>query len=380
MLRTKFLAIFLLSTLLYSCKKDEAEEASPVPGYLGFYDILLTSNAQNNTSGRLWVYDLQGNTKKVIPTPDQSLNFRRWITNGKVRYTYHLHERLAYHVTGVGYIPGKAIILDENFQIIDEVKLIPFGTRDPSDPNELDGHDFIFLDDGHYLTMAYFEKAPTNIPASLNPSLDCKVIAPIIQEVRNGQVIWEWDGTDHPEFYESSRTGNKFSDPSQTDDYMHINSMIIDPRDQNLICSFRNLDQIIKIERYTGTVLWRLGGVNSDFQLSPYEKPLRQHDAKLLDDGQTLMILDNGDAVLRPYSRIMEYKLDEISKTVIAIKATDLPGNLFVQYMGSAQKLSSTYFVGGGSTPRMIEFKQSDKSIIFDKQLPEATYKAYKNF
>ena len=371
--------VLILISLIYSCKKED--ELSPVENYVSYSDILLTSYTTfNSTSGRLWVLDHLGNVRQQIPTTDQPLNFRRWNVNGKIRYTYHLHDKTAYHIPGVGYIPGKGMVLDENYHVIDEVKLIPFGSRTPSDPAELDGHDFIYLADGHYVTMAYFEKTVSNIPASLNPVAGCKVVAPIIQEVQNGQVVWEWDGTNYPEFYETSATGNKFSDAAQTDDYMHINSMIIDPRDNNLICSFRNMDQILKIERNTGNILWRLGGTNSDFQLSNYEKPLRQHDAKLVDNNGTLIMLDNGDASLRPYSRIMEYSLDESSMTVKAIKVTNLPGNLFAQYMGSVQKLPSTYFVGGGSTPRIMEFKQSDSSIIFEKQLSSTTYRAYKYF
>src|SRR6185436_20143917 len=95
---------------------------------------------------------------------------------------------------------------------------------------------------------------------------------PIAIGIINGVVIWQWDGTDYPEFYSTSVETNDFTNLSKTQDYMHMNSMTIDPRDNNLICSFRNLNQVVKLNRITGNVMWKLGGKNSDFPLTASQK------------------------------------------------------------------------------------------------------------
>ena len=129
---------------------------------------------------------------------------------------------------------------------------------------------------------------------------------------------------------------------------MHMNSLCIDPNDGNIICSFRNLDEIIKINRSTGAIMWRLGGANSDFALTSNEQFLRQHYARLTDNNQTLIFIDNGDASLRPYSRILEFQLDQSNMIVTSFKSFNVPDN-FIQYAGSVEKNNGYYFIGAGS-------------------------------
>ena len=43
------------------------------------------------------------------------------------------------------------------------------------------------------------------------------------------------------------------------------------------MCSFRNIDSILKIERGTGKILWILGGKGDHFGLTEEQKFSRQH-------------------------------------------------------------------------------------------------------
>ncbi|MBD0284422.1 MAG: aryl-sulfate sulfotransferase, partial [Flavisolibacter sp.] len=226
--------------------------------------------------------------------------------------------------------------------------------------------------------MAYYEKSVNNIPSALNPVQNARVAAPIIQEIKDGIAIWEWDGTDFPEFYQNSVEGNKFNDGSQTDDYMHMNSMFIDPTDNTLICSFRNLDQVIKIQRTSGNILWRLGGKNSDFVLTSDQKFYRQHHATLTDDNKTLLIFDNGLKGVRDYSRIIEFQLDEANKMVKNFTSFNLPGNSFSEFMGSAQKRGDTYFIGHGSDPVVSEVNYKTGEVKLKVELSDYSYRAFK--
>ncbi|MDQ6609141.1 MAG: aryl-sulfate sulfotransferase, partial [Bacteroidota bacterium] len=277
-----------------------------------------------------------------------------------------------------GILPCTGVLLDENFNLIKRIRLLPFNGRTSADPDAVDAHDFIYLDDNHFITLSYFQKSVNNIPSSLNPAANCKVIAPIIQEIINGQVVWEWDGTNYPELYLQSVEGNVFSNGNVLHDYVHMNSLSIDPTDNNLICSMRNVNQVIKISRTDGRILWRLGGSNSDFPMSANMKFLRQHHATLTDNNQTLLLFDNGHVTERPYSRVLEFKLGQDYKTINSFKAFTLPEGIFAQFMGSVQKRGDTYFVGCGSTPKVLEVNYVTNKINFLKTLPNVSYRALK--
>ncbi|HUS03529.1 MAG TPA: aryl-sulfate sulfotransferase [Chitinophagaceae bacterium] len=325
--------------------------------------------------GLLVRMDYSGNIISQKNTGLPAVNFQRWIFGNQIRYTF-LEGDTSGGLKGVGYIPGSVVLLDTNLNVIKKIRLLPYADHDPN-MDALDGHDFILIDDNHYIGLAYVEKVVTNIPASLNPAPACKVVTPIIQEVQNGNVIFEWDGSNYPEFYSTSVEGNQFQDNTLAHDYMHLNSMYIDPKDGNIICSFRNMDQVVKLNRKTGNIMWRLGGVNSDFPLSADQKPLRQHYATTTDNNQTLLMYDNGDVSLRPYTRILEFKLDEINKKVMGYKAFDLPNKKFYQFRGSVQKTDSSYFIGTGEL-KFMEINFTTGNIILDKNLANTSYRVLK--
>ena len=80
-------------------------------------------------------------------------------------------------------------------------------------------------------------------------------------------------------------------------DYAHLNSIEM-MADGNLLLSFRHLSQVMKVDRATGEVMWRLGGVRSDFIFpdDPYGGPCAQHTAVELANGD-IQIWDNGSQV-----------------------------------------------------------------------------------
>ena len=159
---------------------------------------------------------------------------------------------------------------------------------------------------------------------------------------------------------------------------MHINSVFIDPRDNNLICSFRNTDQVLKIHRTTGDIVWRLGGKNSDFPMTDEMHFYRQHHATLINNNQTLMLFDNGSHDDRAYSRIIEFDLDESSKEILAFRSLDLPDDIFAEFMGSVQKIGDNYFIGCGGVPKVLEINSLTEEVVLEIDLDETTYRAYK--
>ncbi len=367
------LAAFIF--LFVSCKKDDTQP-EPQPEFR--HEILLSPfpdilQSQTAKYGQLLVLTPAGDTiwKKELNTAAH--NFQRWIINRQVRYSYAEFNQDA-HDELPASLAGYEVILDKDFNEINRIKLLPYGSR--TDETFIDAHDFILIDDNHYISMAYYPQKVTNIPDYLSPNPECRVVACIIQEVKDNQVVWEWNSTHYPQLYEASVESNDYSNDQLPQDYLHLNSIYIDPNDNNLVCSFRNADIIVKLNRQNGKVMWTLGGQSGDFPLASDQLFHRQHNATITDNGETLLVFDNGHATIRPYSRILEYKLDETAKKVTGFKSYIVPE--FCKYMGSVQKTDSTYFIGGGSTPKMWEVDLKTRQVKWSRDLSSNSYRAFK--
>ena len=124
-----------------------------------------------------------------------------------------------------------------------------------------------------------------------------------------------------------------------------MNSIFYDT-DGNIIASSRALDEVTKINRQTGDIMWRLGGSsckNNQFRflndsINGFIGFSHQHSVQRLQNGNLLM-LDNGDLKPKPYTRAVEYKIDEINKTVEKIWEYSISLNFNSYSMGNAQRL-----------------------------------------
>ncbi|MCD6012045.1 MAG: hypothetical protein K0Q79_1907 [Flavipsychrobacter sp.] len=308
------------------------------------YLLLAPYVRYNLKYGRLVIMDTRGNILFERESKGAINYFRQWKINGRTLYSYGIDDSAAYHIT---LSAGHIVILDSALNEIKQVHLLPHKDITTNRGEDLGLHDFIMFSPDHYITMTTYAKRVNNIPVFLTPAPNCKVATTIIQEVKNNSVIWQWDGSKFPEFYVNSEVGNNFYDTTVPQDYMHINSMFIDPRDSNLIISLRQLNQVVKIHRRTGEIIWRLGGRNSDFTLTSDQVFLRQHNAVLTDDF-TLLIFDNGEKAQRPYSRILEFGLDEHNKKITAFKSYRIQEPL-TESLGAVQKIGDDYLICGGT-------------------------------
>ncbi|TNE80016.1 MAG: hypothetical protein EP332_08965 [Bacteroidetes bacterium] len=381
-----FLSLALIS--LNACKKDDpTPEPQPTPVYKPFE---LTKNGTSEIgelcvayypwatitdSTYLMVLDGDGNVLKSKTEVVCCTDFKRWTINGENYYSYLRHNPQHYRIPGAGYVNGDIVILDNNMNEVKTIQLLPHNGRGASDPVSLGGHEFILIDLNHYIVQAYYKKEVSNVPASLNPYNNINVVDCIIQEVNNGSVVMEWDAASDSLNYLGYYAPSEFSDSTITVDFAHLNSISIDPTDQNLLVSFRNLDQVMKINRTTGAIMWRLGGTYSDFQLSANQVFLRQHYASRNSEGN-IMLFDNGDLNLRAQSRVVEFGLDETNKTVTTFKSMDVPDNVFGRYMGSVQKVNGRYIVGCGSVGRIFEMDATTGEVYRDFKSTKVSYRA----
>jgi hypothetical protein len=213
---------------------------------------------------------------------------------------------------------GSFILKDETLSNVDSVSTLGY---------TMDGHDMKLLPNGHALlfgtevrTIDMSALVPGGKPAA-------SVTGDVLQEIdANQRLVFEWHTFDH-----IAITNSFFDLTQQSIDYAHMNAVSIDPTDNNLLVSLRTTSEIVKINRQTGDVMWRLGGKANQFTFigeheenAPYYT-VGQHDIHRLANGD-LLFFDNGNISGggvtpsdRTYSRAVEYQLDESNKVATLV-------------------------------------------------------------
>ena len=200
--------------------------------------------------------------------------------------------------------------------------------------------------------------------------------------------FFEWDSTDFPELYELSVEFNDFtnSESAYAADYMHINSIFLDPKDGNIIASFRNIDTIMKIDINNSNIIWKLSGLGDDFNLTSSQKTSRQHYAHYTQEGSVLAF-DNGNATQQ--TRIVEYQLDEENKQVQSFTSYQIDG-YFSPATGSVQKLDTendVYMIGWGTRmvnksnylyPQFAEIDFTNEKTLFEFRFMDTSISTYR--
>lgn len=274
------------------------------------------------------------------------INFKYYdIGNNQKRFSYNVNEL------------GKTIIMNEKFEEIKQLEVLPHNSHG-SYP--IDNHDFIYINDNHYIIPGIITRKSVDM-TTYGVKISVDLVELIFQEIVNNQVIFEWKSSDYPELLSASDPiyYNQYATSPKVD-YFHFNSICIDPNDQNFVISARHTNQIYKINRTTGTIMWRFGGNNDDFNLTGNKIISHPHHCTILSNGN-LLLFDNGVTKTPQQTRVVEFALDENSKTADLVYEYKDIGRYF-DIMGSAQKLDNgNYFIGwGGNITSQINANKSD--------------------
>lgn len=347
-----------------------------VPDTAHQYLLLSPFKLYNWKHGNLRIMDLQGNVYVDRYVKGLVNGFKQVRLQDKIYYFYMVNDSTTYHIKKIGLNAGHGVLLDSQLNPVKEYHLLAHKDIVPNKGQDLDLHDLILLSPDHYIAIAAYEKKPTNIPDSLHYNPKVNIVANIIQEVDHGKVVWQWDATDYPELYTTSVEHNEWGDTTKSQDYAHINSLFLDPSDNNLIASFRCLDQTLKINRKTGAIMWRLGGKNSDYIIPEHFRPMRQHAAHFGPDGKTLVMLDNGHKSLRKYTRILSFTLDEQNHKITDMSETPIPDK-FAEFMGNAFISGDDYIICGGTGNYIQKRNKLTGKLLFEMTTNQPSYRVY---
>jgi len=274
-------------------------------------------------------------------TPVYLKYFDRGIRNFKPltdsTYTCYLNTEKAFLVLDQQFIPMDTLVLSGNFDV--------------------DFHSISQLDNGNIIMLGY---ELTNVDLSetiWSGSENATIRGAVIQEKnQDGEVLYQWKSLDHLGITDS--TTCLVDMQMQVIDYLHVNSIQSDT-DSTWIISARNLNQVLRIHKTTGQILWRLGGIGNQFafQDDPTEFSA-QHSVFLHDNGEISMY-DNGNCKTIRNSRGLVYIIDQEKKIVEKVAEFYHDPPIFASSMGNFNRLpGERNIVGWGKGNRTTLFTE----------------------
>ena len=260
------------------------------------------------------------------------------------------------------------IVMDPSFTVVDTIRC--------GNGYETDPHDLRILPNGHALLLGVDNEIVDMSQLVPGGYAYAEVIGCVIQELdQSRNVVFQWRSWDH---YRITDAMN-ISFTSTVIDYVHGNSLDVDT-DGNLLFSSRHLNEITKINRETGGIIWRLGGMNNQFKF--LNDPVGfsyQHAVRRIANGN-ITLFDNGDFHVPPYSRALEYALDEETKTATLVWQYRNTPDVFGFAMGFVERMQNgnTVIGWGAGNPTVTEVTAGG-SKVFEMTFDEGVY-SYRAF
>jgi hypothetical protein len=338
--------------------KPKLEKTAALPGN---YPKLVTNKLSSTAPGYLF---LTFYPYLIIQDNDNIPIFYRYL-NG---YAYDFKIQNTGELTYFLY-PITCCGLDKNYNIVH--------TYTTSDGFSPDVHDLKILPDGSYYIFGKRNVIldMSTIVSGGNPA--AQLIDGALQKFdSSGNLLFEWDALEN---FNITDVDSHVDLTAAQIDFTHFNSIEID-RDSNLILSARNLDEITKINPSTGETIWRWGGKNNQFTFFNDNIGFsRQHDVRRLSNGN-ISLFDNGDYHSTPFSRMVEYQMDETKRTVTLVRKFSRDSTVYSPAEGSVQELANGgRLIGWGnvSSPAITEI-DSNNSTVYELTAPIDEYRAYR--
>ena len=259
------------------------------------------------------------------------------------------------------FMGNKFYIMNKDYEVVDSFSFVGnYG---------VDFHDFLLVPNGNAILIGRETRLMDLSKSVPGGNKNAVVIGNIIQELdMNKNVVFQWSSIDH---FQITDVTNDVDLKQPSIISCSMNSIFYDT-DSNIIISSRFLDEITKIDVKTGNIIWRLGGKeckNNQFRylndtIDGFYGFSHQHSVRRLPNGN-LILFDNGNLKPKPYSRAVEYKLNEKNKTIEKVWEYSPFPEILSQSQGSVQRLSN------GNT--MIGWGLNTSNITATEVKPDGT-------
>lgn len=303
-----------------------------------YYNGLVFSPVEGGVANYLYELSDNGLVKRYFK---QKVNCPRIIKEGDTWYYYGVSGSLNSSSGKLNIYKAKG----ESFELVK-------GNLGDSKGGNIEPHDCLVLSVNplHYVCQKYVSNQNTVVNG------ETKVVTALhVEEIYEGNLVWEWHSEDYPELWvDSHMQGNNA-------DYLHNNSISVGA-DGNLYLNNKHANQIIVLnrtwdnEKHTGTIgqiLWKIGGdrtspgwnVPTRIMATDEQQWFESHDAVMNNSGLITMY----DNKASNPSRILEFNIDTSNKILTNFKAYTWE-QYRGRYMGSVDKLGNgIYLVSWGS-------------------------------
>lgn len=278
-----------------------------------------------------------------------------------------------------GNARGAGIILDAHYRPVKQVSAAGMSTS-------CDLHEFSTANSGATAIVTQYRRRMYDGEESGRGLI--WVMEGVFQELdlESGRVLFEWRSMDHVDPLESFARSTKGTRATPWD-YFHLNSVEKMP-DGNYLVSSRHTSTVFKVSAQDGTIMWRLGGLNSSFD--GMDPPLLfQHHARVLSDEAQVTRLSIFDNARRPAyepdrpSAGIIVRLDHGSQTAQVETRYAGPGTEYtIKVAGSTLVLpDENVLVGFGDSGCFTEYTKNGiaamKACLRDSSRP-TLYRVYK--
>ena len=338
-------------------------------------DIFITPTGDSDTyANGPEILDRQGGIVWFHPIPagQTAADFRTQTYRGRPVLTFWQGTGLGGLATGTDYI------YNDHYQ--------PVATVNAGNGLSADGHEFLITPWNTALIVAY-TPATANL-TSIGGPVNQTVINGVVQEIdiRTGRVLFQWNSADHVPYSQSEQPLP--ASPGTPWDWFHINAVHFDT-DGNLLIDARDTWTAYKVNRFTGRIIWQLGGKASSFAVraapgqsldNAGEIFAWQHDPEAVGHDE-YTFLDNESAGTPEFSvtRAVTVKLDERSRVATLVASDNQPEGLVAPSQGNAQTTpNGDILTGWGALPYVSEFDRAGR-LVWNAQFPTGvnTYRAY---
>ncbi|PWY75975.1 arylsulfotransferase [Aspergillus eucalypticola CBS 122712] len=298
-------------------------------------------------------------------------NFQKARWNGKdVLFCFEGDHNPVY-----GHGHGHVTFLDQHYETIRELRA--------GNHKIMDKHEFHVINEETALIQIY-QPMPMDLTSWGASAEQQWIVDAIIQEldIATGDVLFEWSSLDHvlpDEAILPINPGQAGAGYNSSDawDYFHINSVDKDT-DGNYLISARDACAVHKIDGSSGEIIWRLGGVKSDFELGPNVNFCFQHHARFVSkdgDSEIISLYDNSahgtengrghEVHTHPFSQGKIIKVNTATWKASIVQAFQPPDGLLSKSQGGTQLLpNGNVLVNWGSEGALTEFRPDGTPIL----------------
>jgi len=245
----------------------------------------FTLFAPMSGSGTVYLIDIQGNVTHTWTMPHPPGLYGYLTDKGTLFYNGQIANDT--FIGKSGFKGGAAMEVDWNGKVLWEIK----------QPEQ--HHDGRLLRNGNVLLLCSTE-LPADIAKQVKGGLagtehGGKINGDyLVEKTTDGKTVWEWRAWEHME-----PAAYPITSPSDDrSEWTHANGIAELP-DGNILLSFRNISTVVRINRQTGAIDWKLGPPTLSGQHAP--APLPNGNILLFDNGPFRV-----DTGARPFSRVLE--------------------------------------------------------------------------